>query len=76
MTGLLDFVARGGGGALWCNARLRAVGFYELFGFVVAGEVFEEPDIGPTFAWLELSSHRSAIRCRSKRRRLRAFDPY
>ena len=47
MTGLLDFVARGGGGALWCNARLRAVGFYELFGFVVAGEVFEEPDIGP-----------------------------
>lgn len=47
MTGLLDFVARSGGGALWCNARLHAVGFYELFGFVVTGEVFEEPDIGP-----------------------------
>jgi predicted GNAT family N-acyltransferase len=47
MSGLLDFVARSGGGSLWCNARMRAVGFYQLFGFVVAGEVFEEPDIGP-----------------------------
>jgi predicted GNAT family N-acyltransferase len=47
MIGLLDFVARSGGGALWCNARLHAVGFYERFGFVVAGEVFEEPEIGP-----------------------------
>ena len=46
MIGLLDFVARSGGGALWCNARLHAVGFYERFGFVVAGEVFEEPEIG------------------------------
>jgi predicted GNAT family N-acyltransferase len=47
MSGLLDFVARSGGGALWCNARLPAVGFYELFGFVQTGEVFEEPNIGP-----------------------------
>ena len=47
MSGLLDFVARSGGGAIWCNARLHAVGFYELFGFVVTGEIFEEPDIGP-----------------------------
>jgi predicted GNAT family N-acyltransferase len=47
MTGLLDFVARSGGGAIWCNARLHAFGFYEVFGFVATGEVFEEPDIGP-----------------------------
>jgi predicted GNAT family N-acyltransferase len=47
MSGLLDFVARSGGGALWCNARLHAVGFYEFFGFVTTGEVFEESDIGP-----------------------------
>jgi predicted GNAT family N-acyltransferase len=47
MSGLLDFVARSGGGALWCNARLHAVGFYEHFGFAATGEVFEEPDIGP-----------------------------
>jgi len=47
MAGLLDFVARSGGGAIWCNARLHAVGFYELFGFVASGEVFEEPEIGP-----------------------------
>jgi predicted GNAT family N-acyltransferase len=47
MDGLVDFVARTGGGALWCNARLHAVGFYQRFGFVVTGEVFEEPVIGP-----------------------------
>jgi GNAT superfamily N-acetyltransferase len=46
MTGLLDFVARSGGGMLWCSARLRAVGFYERFGFVVTGAAFEEPIIG------------------------------
>jgi predicted GNAT family N-acyltransferase len=47
MAGLLDFVARSGGGAIWCNARLHAVGFYELFGFVATGKVFEESEIGP-----------------------------
>jgi predicted GNAT family N-acyltransferase len=47
MTGLLDFAARSGGGAVWCNARLHAVGFYERFDFVITGDVFEEPEIGP-----------------------------
>ena len=60
-AGLLDFVARSGGGAIWCNARLHAVGFYELFGFVTAGEVFEEPDIGPH---VRMASHWSSAASR------------
>jgi predicted GNAT family N-acyltransferase len=47
ISGVVDFVARNGGGLLWCNARLSAVGFYQRFGFVEVGEVFEEPIIGP-----------------------------
>lgn len=34
---------------VWCNARLSAVGFYEKTGFVVTGEQFEVPIIGPHF---------------------------
>lgn len=32
---------------LWCNARDTAVGFYEKSGWVVEGEGFDVPDIGP-----------------------------
>ena len=31
---------------LWCNARIRAVPFYERHGFVALGEAFEIRDIG------------------------------
>jgi len=34
---------------LWCNARAAAVGFYEKLGWVVEGEQFDMPDIGPHF---------------------------
>jgi predicted GNAT family N-acyltransferase len=47
MAALLDFVARSGGGGIRCAARLHAVEFYEKFGFVTVGEVYEEPVIGP-----------------------------
>jgi predicted GNAT family N-acyltransferase len=47
MTAILDFVPRAGGGGIWCAARVPAIGFYEQFGFVVAGEVYEEAIIGP-----------------------------
>lgn len=43
-----------GGGVLWCHARLGAVPFYEHCGFVVHGEPFEEPDIGPHVAMWRL----------------------
>ncbi len=35
--------------ALWCNARLLAVGFYERQGWEVEGEQFDVPDIGPHY---------------------------
>ncbi len=42
-----DFVARSGGGLLWCNARVSAEGFYLALGFVTVSEPWEDPDIGP-----------------------------
>lgn len=42
--------AANGGGLLWCNARLGAVGFYERHGLRAIGEQWEEPVIGPHVA--------------------------
>jgi GNAT superfamily N-acetyltransferase len=42
-----DFVARSGGGLIWCNARVSALGFYESAGFLVVGGPWDEPGIGP-----------------------------
>jgi GNAT superfamily N-acetyltransferase len=47
---VFDHVAAAGGGLLWCNARLAAVGFYERAGMVTTGDVWEEPVIGPHIA--------------------------
>ncbi|HUC13735.1 MAG TPA: GNAT family N-acetyltransferase [Acidimicrobiales bacterium] len=47
---VFDHVADEGGGLLWCNARLAAVGFYERSGMVTTGDVWEEPVIGPHIA--------------------------
>lgn len=44
---LLERIAEQGGGAVWCNARVRAVPFYLRAGFHPAGAVFVLPDIGP-----------------------------
>ncbi|MBL7942607.1 MAG: GNAT family N-acetyltransferase [Flavobacteriales bacterium] len=39
---------------LWCDARLRAVGFYEKLGFQQLDEIYEVPNIGPhKFMWFE-----------------------
>jgi GNAT superfamily N-acetyltransferase len=35
--------------ALWCNARLAAVGFYERCGWAIDGDGFDIPGIGPHF---------------------------
>jgi GNAT superfamily N-acetyltransferase len=42
-----DFVARSGGGLLWCNARVTAEGFYRAAGFVTVSDPWDEPGIGP-----------------------------
>ena len=40
-------VAAGGGGELWCNARVSALGFYLRCGFEVDGDEFDIDGIGP-----------------------------
>ena len=50
-TAVLDasvaHVAAEGGGELWCNARVPALGFYRRCGFEVDGDEFEIDGIGP-----------------------------
>jgi GNAT superfamily N-acetyltransferase len=42
--------------ALWCDARLSAVGFYERLGFHKLPEVYEVKNIGPHhFMWFDLN---------------------
>ena len=40
-------VAAEGGGELWCNARIPALGFYQRCGFEVEGDEFDIDGIGP-----------------------------
>jgi predicted GNAT family N-acyltransferase len=48
-------VLRHGGGLLWCTARTPARAFYERAGFVVHGEEWIDPVIGPHVAmWREV----------------------
>ncbi len=43
----LDYIRAAGGTTLWFNARTTAAGFYSRFGFVVQGDGFDLPGIGP-----------------------------
>jgi GNAT superfamily N-acetyltransferase len=48
VAAVIDHVARRGGTAVWCNARVPAVGFYRHLGFVTIGEPWEkDPYVGP-----------------------------
>ncbi|MDT3445366.1 MULTISPECIES: GNAT family N-acetyltransferase [unclassified Pseudofrankia] len=47
LAAAVDHVRGHGGGLLWCNARVRAVPFYERGGLRTRGEPWEEPRIGP-----------------------------
>ena len=40
---------RRGAKVFWCNARTKALGFYETLGFEPRGDEFEIPDAGPHF---------------------------
>lgn len=37
------------GRLIWCNARVHACGFYQRHGFIIEGEPFEIPGIGPHY---------------------------
>jgi GNAT superfamily N-acetyltransferase len=55
---LLDHVAAHGGGLVWCNARVPALGLYGRAGFVARGEVFDMPGIGPHMCmWRTVPPH-------------------
>ena len=43
----VDAVRSAGAPLLWCEARENAQGFYEKYGFVGSGELFEVPVAGP-----------------------------
>jgi GNAT superfamily N-acetyltransferase len=47
LRALIGYVADSGGGILWCNARVGALGLYERGGMQRWGDVWEEPHIGP-----------------------------
>jgi predicted GNAT family N-acyltransferase len=46
-------VAARGGGLVWCDARVGAIGFYEGHGFTVVSEPFDKPGIGPHVGMLK-----------------------
>ena len=46
---LQSFADRSSPGILWCNARERAVSFYERHGFKTTSQSFEIPGVGPHF---------------------------
>jgi ribosomal protein S18 acetylase RimI-like enzyme len=46
LDGAVGHVAAEGGGELWCNARVSALGFYRRHGFEVEGDEFEIDGIG------------------------------
>lgn len=55
LTAAVEHVRAHGGTLLWCNARVRAVPFYERAGFATFGESWELPDIGPhVVMWLRV----------------------
>lgn len=47
LAALLDHVEAHAGGTVWCHARTGARTLYERAGFVVVGEPWVDPDIGP-----------------------------
>ncbi len=43
----IGHVADQGGVFLWCDARVHAVAFYEKHDFMIIGDVYVVPDVGP-----------------------------
>jgi phosphoribosylformimino-5-aminoimidazole carboxamide ribotide isomerase len=42
LTYITDFTIAEGGGRIWCNARLSAIGFYDKNGFSHTGQIFSK----------------------------------
>ncbi|MFL6239168.1 MAG: GNAT family N-acetyltransferase [Actinomycetes bacterium] len=53
----VDAVKAAGAPLLWCESREAAQGFYEKYGFVASGDLFDVPVAGPhRHMWLKLDS--------------------
>jgi GNAT superfamily N-acetyltransferase len=51
----LDILRQRGIAVLWCDARLKATGFYASLGFQWMEEIYDVPSIGPhQFMWFTL----------------------
>lgn len=46
---IIQLVQSRGGSRIWCNARTSVRGFYEKYAFVIIGDEFEMPGIGPHY---------------------------
>jgi ribosomal protein S18 acetylase RimI-like enzyme len=47
LQGCIAHVGSQGGGLLWCNARVPAIGLYRRAGFTTYGDEWVDPEIGP-----------------------------
>lgn len=45
----LRFCSQSGGEVIWCNARTEAIPFYSKLNFVIKGDEFQLPGIGPHY---------------------------
>jgi GNAT superfamily N-acetyltransferase len=60
LAAVLAYVVASGGGLVWCNARARAVDFYQRAGMETTGEPWEEPVIGPHIAmFIDIAGERT-----------------
>ncbi len=58
LDALLSHIASRDGGFVWCNARVPAVRFYQREGFVIRGEPWADPDLGPHVSmWRQVQGH-------------------
>lgn len=49
LSNCIEYIKSHGDSHLWCNARVKAAGFYQSMGFRITSEEFEIPDIGPHY---------------------------
>ncbi|MFP9100440.1 GNAT family N-acetyltransferase [Flavobacterium sp. RHBU_24] len=48
------YVVQNGGALLWCNAREKAIGFYEKVGYYIIGNPFYIKDIGTHYVMFKI----------------------
>jgi predicted GNAT family N-acyltransferase len=58
----IGYVAQQDGVMFWCDARVAAAGFYARYGFVIYGEEYHVPDVGPHYLmWRAVTPEDAAL---------------